>query len=30
MVDTPVYVGAKKILEAMAAIEARERKRAGK
>ena len=30
MVDTPVYLGAKKILEAMAEIEARERKRSGK
>lgn len=29
MVDTPVYVGALKILEAQAEIEARERKRAG-
>ncbi len=30
MVDTPVYVGAKKILDTMAEIEARERKRAEK
>ncbi len=29
MVDTPVYIGAKKILETMAEIEARERKRSG-
>jgi len=29
MVDTPVYIGAKKILEAMAEIEAREGKRSG-
>jgi len=28
MVDTPVYIGAKKILETMAAIEERERRRA--
>ena len=29
MVDTPVYLGAKKILETMVEIEARERKRSG-
>ena len=30
MVDTPVYLGAKQILETMAEIEVRERKRSGK
>ncbi len=30
MVGTPVYIGALKILEAQAEIEARERKRSGK